>query len=324
MLHLRIVAPPEIASRTLEVLCASESVCNIVHLEGVATDPDGDLVLADVAREDASVVIDDLKDLDVEAKGSISVQEIDAELSRHNERAERRAGGTPTDAVVWEEVQTRTSEATELSVSYLVFMVVAALIALVAIHLDNPVLLVGAMVVGPEFGPLAGFCVAAVTRRRDVALRSFVALAVGFPVAITAVFATTLAFRAVGLMPGDLALAEGEIGDFISSPDFLSFFVAACAGVAGVLSLSTAKSSALIGVLISVTTIPAASGVGLAAAYGDGDAWRGSLLQLGINFATILAFGTIALGIQRALYHRRLRRHEREVPLPTKNDAAPH
>ena len=48
------------------------------------------------------------------------------------------------------------------------------------------------MVVGPEFGPLAGLCVAVVERRRDVALRSLTALAVGFPVGITAAFLFTL------------------------------------------------------------------------------------------------------------------------------------
>ena len=41
-----------------------------------------------------------------------------------------------------------------------------------------------------------------------------------------------------------------------------SLFVAFCAGTAGMLSLTTAKSGALIGVLISVTTIPAAANIG--------------------------------------------------------------
>ena len=55
------------------------------------------------------------------------------------------------------------------------------------------------------------------------------------------------------------------------------------------LSLSTAKSGALIGVLISVTTIPAAANIGLAAAYQDWESWRGSIEQLAINLASIVA-----------------------------------
>ena len=71
------------------------------------------------------------------------------------------------------------------------------------------------------------------------------------------------------------------------------------------LSLSTAKSGALIGVLISVTTIPAAANIGVAAAYQDWESWRGSIEQLAINLASIVAAGTAVLAAQRALYLRR-------------------
>ena len=105
----------------------------------------------------------------------------------------------PSDAVVWEEVEARTSETTELGGNFLAFMVLACLIASVGIFPGSPILIVGAMVVGPEFGPLAGLCVAIVERRRDVALRSLTALAVGFPIGITAAFLFTLFCVATGL-----------------------------------------------------------------------------------------------------------------------------
>ncbi len=56
MVHLRIVVPAEKSERTLELLESTESVYNIVFLEGCARRPTGDLILCDVAREDASVV----------------------------------------------------------------------------------------------------------------------------------------------------------------------------------------------------------------------------------------------------------------------------
>ncbi len=94
---------------------------------------------------------------------------IDTAISRAADEAERHAPGAPADAVVWEEVEQRTSENVELSGVFLLFMVLAALIAAVGIYLDSEILIVGAMVVGPEFGPIAGFCVALVQRRRDLA-----------------------------------------------------------------------------------------------------------------------------------------------------------
>lgn len=316
MIHLRIVTPAEKSDRVLELLERSASVCNVVYLQGAARRPAGDVILADVAREDASVVISDLRELEIHRDGSISIDPIDTQLSDHSDRAIEHAKGAPSDAVVWEEVEARTNENVELSGVYLAFMVIAGLLAAIGIYQDSPILIVGAMVVGPEFGPLAGICVAAVHRRGRLALRSGLALIVGFPLTIAVVYLTTLAFKAVDLFPGRFSEADHGLANIISQPDFFAFFVAACAGAAGMLSLSTAKSGALIGVLISVTTIPAAANVGLAAAYEDWSSMRGSLAQLGINLGSILLAGAAVLYVQRLLYLRRKKRHLAEPDRP--------
>lgn len=309
MVHLRIVVPSDRSERALDLLKATDSVCNIILLPGTSQRPEGDVILCDVAREDASVVFSDLKGLDIHKLGSIALEVIDTELSEFARQAEKRAKGAPADAVVWEEVEHRTSENVELSAVYLLFMILAALIAAVGIFQDSEILIVGAMVVGPEFGPIAGLCVALVTRRRRLALRSLVALAVGFPLAISAVYVAVLAFKATGVTPDSFSEDDHQLAIIIANPDFFAFFVAVCAGAAGMLSLSTAKSGALIGVLISVTTIPAAANIGIAAAYQDWPAWRGSLGQLCVNLVAILLAGTTTLLIQRLLYRRRRRDH---------------
>ena len=182
MIHLRIVAPEEQAHKALEILHGSPAVLNVVHLHGAAKKPDGDLILCDVAREEASVIIGDLKELEIPRVGSIAVEHIDTALSDAAEAAEKAAPGLPSDAVVWEEVEQRTSENTELSVSFVAFMVLAMQIGAVGILLDQPILIVGAMVVGPEFGPLAGLCRwRSWSAAADLARRSFAALGVGLP-----------------------------------------------------------------------------------------------------------------------------------------------
>ena len=305
MIHLRIVAPERKAQATLETLERFGSVCNIVHLPGAARRPQGDVILGDVAREDTSMVIADLRALRLKEDGSISLVEIDSQISDAADAAIENAEGLPSDAVVWEEVEQRTSEQVELSGVFLAFMVVAGLLAMMGIYQNSAILIVGAMVVGPEFGPLAGLCVALIQRRAPLARRSFRALAVGFAIAIAAVYLTTLLFRAVGFFDDDFSLDNHSFANLISSPDFFTFFVAACAGAAGMLSLSTAKSGALIGVLISVTTIPAAANVGVAAAYEDWDTCLGSLEQLGINLGSIVGSGVVVLWLQRLHYTRR-------------------
>ncbi len=309
MIHLRIVAPADCSKRALDLLSASPAVINIVHLEGAATRPEGDVILCDIARESASVILGDLKELDIPKRGSIAVEAVDFSLSDAADDAERAAPGLPTDAVVWEEVESRTQENTELSISYLIFMVAAMQIASVGIVLDQPILIVGAMVVGPEFGPLAGVCVALVNREPALARRSLMALLVGFAVGIVGALITTAIFIETGIFVADFVQSDHPLTQFISQPDFLSFFVAFVAGIAGTLSLTNAKSGALVGVLISVTTVPAAANVGVAGAYGDWDDAAGAAAQLGINLFGIVCAGMLTLGLQRAWYARQRHKH---------------
>jgi uncharacterized hydrophobic protein (TIGR00271 family) len=309
MIHLRIVAPEEIAHQALELLSGSPAVINVVHLHGASKKPEGDVILCDVAKEDASIILSDLKELDIPAQGSIAVEHIDTAISDAAAAAEEAAPGAPSDAVVWEEVESRTSEDTELSFNFVLFMVAAMLIAAVGIVLDQPILIVGAMVLGPEFGPLAAISVALVHRQAELVRRSLIALTVGFPIGILAAIGTTLILKWIGEFPENFDETRHPFTDFITDPTFLSFFVAFVAGAAGVLSLTSAKSGALVGVLVSVTTIPAASNIGVAAAYGEwGDAGKAAA-QLGINLAGIVTAGVLTLFIQRRYYVARRRKH---------------
>ena len=85
-------------------------------------------------------------------------------------------------------------------------MVIATLLAAVGILTDSAIRPLGAMVVGPEFGPLAALCLAIVMRRAAIAGRSLSALVVGFTVAIAASWGLTLVLRALELTPTEAAL----------------------------------------------------------------------------------------------------------------------
>lgn len=315
MVHLRIVVPSDRSEKVLRLLEAAPSVCNLVFLAGAARRPVGDVILCDVAREDTSVVIDDLKQLGVPREGSIALEQIDSQISEAATQAERAARGAPSDAVVWEEVEARTQESIELSGTFLSFMVLACLLASIGIFTASPILIVGAMVVGPEFGPLAGLCVAAVERRLGVALRSLTALAIGFPIGITAAFLFTLVCEGVGWIDSDFTSTNNPLTQFIAEPDEWSVLVAAFAGAVGVLSLTAAKSGALVGVLISVTTIPAAANIGVAAALGNWSDWRGAMFQLALNLTVIVLAGVSVLLVERLLFVRRRWRHRLDAPV---------
>ena len=310
MLHLRVVTPPDRTQQVQQLLCEDPAVWAVISIPGAGVHPPGDVVLADVAREDASVILDRLRALGLEADGSIAIESVDTAISNGARAAVAAARGEQADAVVWEQVEAQTSEQATLSQGYLAFMVLASAIAAAGIFTDSAILVVGAMVLGPEFGPLAGICVAAVQRRPALVRASLLAFVVGVVVAIVTTYLLSEVLIASGAEPDGFSLDEGLAG-LISNPDAYSVLVAACAGVAGMLSLTTAKSGALIGVLVSVTTIPAIAEIGVAAAKSDAASAAGAAAQLGVNVLTILGVGILTLAVQRAAFERRRRRAHR-------------
>jgi uncharacterized hydrophobic protein (TIGR00271 family) len=304
VLHLRLIVPAERSQAVLDVLRASPATAHIVLLPGAGEAPAGDVVLCDVAREGANPVLASLRELELDRVGAIAFEDAGVVLSASADRASHLAPGLDVDAVVWEEISQTTGQQTRLSVTYLALLALATIIASFGVMLDNPILIVGAMVVGPEFGPLAALCVGVVQRQFEVVRRSAVALAIGFPVAIVVTVISTWLLTGLGLLEKSMLLTERPLTDFIWRPDALSWVIGFLAGVAGMLSVTSARSGALIGVLISVTTVPAAANAAVALAYGVPGEAGGSLLQLLINLAAIVAAGLATLYVQRVWWRR--------------------
>ncbi|MEV4971444.1 DUF389 domain-containing protein [Streptomyces scopuliridis] len=311
MLHLRLLVPD---GRTDEVVQAVERTVGTAHLvvvPGASRDPRGDLVMCDVAREAGSGLIAQLRALGIDETGSISVENIDLSLSRTADEAEEEAPGEGADAVLWEHLEEVTHEESSLSLTYLAFLALATMIAACGVVLDNAILIVGAMAVGPEFGPLAGICTALVQRAPLLAWRSLTALIAGFVVAMGLTTVFSLVMDGFGLFTESMLAADRPNTSFIWNPDLFSLVVAALAGVAGMLSLTSAKSGALVGVAISVTTVPAAANAAVALGYGDFTQVWGSTSQLLLNLAGIVAAGTLTLLTQKALWAARRGRERR-------------
>ena len=304
MIHLRLRVPEDCREQVLALLVEDPTVTNVASWPDAFVKPAGHLVLADVARENASAVIGRLRDLDLHHHGSITVESLDTVLSDEAEAVERRAPGAPEDGVVWVEIENRLRAESRLSWVFVAFLTLATLIAGAGRILDQPILIVGAMVVGPEFTPMAAVCFALARPRLSMVPRALTTLAVGFVVAVlVATAAWTLAYHAFGLFTAQQA-ATGPQTDFIVKPDVWSFLVALVAGAAGVLSLTTAKSGPLVGVFISVTTVPAIGTIAVVVASGVWDEVGGALAQLGINMLGIVLAGVATLWLQKHVWRR--------------------
>jgi uncharacterized hydrophobic protein (TIGR00271 family) len=314
MLHVRVLSPSGSTPEVEATLAGDEAVVHLVVVPGAARSPAGDLVEFDVVREGATAVIERLRALGLDGEGdgdgAIVMENVDAALSYSARQAAREVPGLGVDAVVWQEIEEKTGEETNLSWAFLAFMVVATVIASIGVLLDQPILIVGSMVVGPEFGPLAALCVGLVRRRGYLVRRSALTLLVGFGAGMAVTVLATWLLTAAGLVDRSMLLADRPLTDFIWRPDALSWVVGSLAGIAGMLSLTSAKSGTLVGVLISVTTVPAAANAAVAVAYGVGREAAGSALQLAINLVAIIIAGALTLLVQ-LLAGRRVERRRR-------------
>jgi len=317
-----VIAPVDRTEPARSLLARHRGVTNLVVLPGVAVRPAGDLVLADVAREAADDVLDELRELGLTERGSISVEGVDLSLSADADRVERQAPGEGSDAVVWADLAAKAKEDSTVTATYLAFFAVATVLAGIAALLDSAVLVVGAMIVGPEFGVLAGICAGLVLRRAALVRRSLLALVVGFGVGIAAAVVATWVLTAAGLIDSAQLFAPRPQTDFIYRPDAMSFVVAFLAGIAGMLALTSAKSGALVGVLVSVTTIPAAGDAAVALAYalsaGPARPRADYLHQAGssagqllLNLLGLAIAGALTLWVQRQIWPWVLRRRGR-------------
>ncbi|MDX3454399.1 DUF389 domain-containing protein [Streptomyces sp. ME02-8801-2C] len=302
MLHLRLIAPADRTEDVVQLIEKTVGTTHLVVLPGAARNPVGDVVMCDVAREAGDELIAGLRRLGLDATGSIAVENIDLSLSERADKAEEEAPGEGADAVLWEHLADATHEESTLSITYVAFLTLATMIAACGVVLDNAILIVGAMAVGPEFGPLAGLSTALVQRHRRLAARSLIALLVGFAVAMLVTVGFSFFMDAVGLFTKAQLEADRPNTGFVYAYDWFSFVVAVLAGAAGTLSLTSSKSGALVGVAISVTTVPAAANAAVALSYGDTNQTWGSTVQLLLNLAGILLAATLTLLAQKWLW----------------------
>ncbi|MDQ7876810.1 DUF389 domain-containing protein [Microbacterium sp. QXD-8] len=297
MLTVRVTAPHELARRLRDRLREEPTVSDIVYVPSAALDGDGDLLHFALARENANNVMRMLRHAGVPANGSIVVSEPIAVASDAATAAERAAPGHPADGVLWAQLADRSREDARPSWSFFAFLLLATLIAGIGRLLDQPILIIGAMVVGPEFAPIAAICYAVVRRKRGIVGMASVTLFGGFALSAAIAWGVWAIVYAFGLITYEQA-TTGPLTEFIIAPDVWSFVIALLAGIAGVLSLTTSKSSALVGVFISITTVPAVGTIGLTLAVGAWDEAFSALLQLLVNLAGLFVAGIATLWVQ--------------------------
>ena len=304
LVHLRLTVPETLSERVRTFLADNDGVTNLTVQPGASLKPAGDLIEADVAREAAGPVLDELDAMGLDEVGGIVLTQPIGTPFAAAKTVEHQAVGDPDDAVIWRLVRIGAIASSHVTVSYLVLLVIATSLAAIAVLTDSSVLVVGAMVVGPEFAVVSAICVGLVLRDWRLAAQAAWMLLWTFAVAIAAITVLSLIGYHLGFFTEEMVTRPRPQTGFIWRPDKWSFIVALWAGAAGVLAIATEKANAMVGVFISVTTVPAAGNIALGLAVWDRAEIVGSTAQLALNIAGMLLAGTFTLIAQRFLWRR--------------------
>jgi uncharacterized hydrophobic protein (TIGR00271 family) len=287
MLHLRVYGRADSLTEIGEGLEDLAVARNVALIPGIRA---GHVLLtAEVTAERADGVLELLV--------RSGVDEQDIKLARLDEIGPIRPGRSAS--LIWADVLGQARANARPVARYLVFTIAAGAIAAYGVIEANAILIVGAMAVSPDLLPITAACVGFVSRRIRLVGRALTTLALGMGATCLTAALLTLVLDQVDLLPASFEIGESALSGLTTVNDS-TIAVALAAGVAGMLALET-RASAAVGVAISITTIPAAAYLGVAAGVGEVAEASGALAVLGVNVAMLLVAGTLTLIVQRRL-----------------------
>src|SRR5208282_5640105 len=154
--HIRLVSPGNLTAHLVDVLLADCGVANLVVLTGSARRPDGDAVQFDVPARSANVVLRRLEAFADDRRGPITIQSVDAAIGEQATPPPRRRLVQRDIAPVWDVVEAKIRSDAVYAPSFYILLAIAGLIGAVGILTNSQILVVGAMVVGPEYNAIMG------------------------------------------------------------------------------------------------------------------------------------------------------------------------
>jgi uncharacterized hydrophobic protein (TIGR00271 family) len=293
---LRITCPSGRTDAIVEALTTAAAARDVSVVPGASRTTGGDLVLADVPRASIDGVIEHLAGEHPDDV-HVAVEPSEPLYPRRDDVVD------DDDAVIWAQLSEDLHDSGRLSWANTLLVLIASAIAAVGIIQDQLLLIIGAVTMSPDYYPVADTCVAVVLRDHRRARRGLRTLAVIFGAAVVGAWALTEVLVRTHVISADTVPSQ-QITLFISEPDALTVVVAVLAGIAGALAVTLPGSRGLVGVFVSITTVPAAANVGVAFVAREWTEMRGAAIQLVANVASLLVAGVLTLEARRLIRQR--------------------
>jgi uncharacterized hydrophobic protein (TIGR00341 family) len=233
--------------------------------------------------------LDALRSAGVSEDAYTVVLSAETVVSRHFDELEARYESDEEngDQIAREELEARADDLAPSRRTYVVMTLVSTIIATAGLLLDSPATVVGSMVIAPLLGPAMSASVGTVLDDEEMFRRGVRLQLLGVVLAVVGAGAFAFLVKTTNVVPPGLdVLSLSEVSERLR-PDFLSLVVALGAGVAGVFSLMTGVSAALVGVAIAVALIPPAASVGIGIAWGVPTLAVGSSVLVMVNVLSI-------------------------------------
>ncbi|SFB81057.1 TIGR00341 family protein [Halobiforma haloterrestris] len=242
-------------------------------------------------------VLDELESVGIDEDAYTVVVDAETVVSRQFSalREEYEDGDVESDRISRQELQAEADELTPTFGVYTIMTIISAVVATAGLLLDSPAVVVGSMVIAPLIGPALGASVGSVIDDEELFTESVLYQIVGVVLAIAAAAAFAWLVKTTNIVPPGLDIASvGEISERLA-PDLLSLAIALGAGIAGIISIATGTSVALVGVMIAAALIPPAAAAGIAIAWGQPSAAIGSTVLVSVNVLSVNLAGLVTL-----------------------------
>lgn len=222
-------------------------------------------------------------------EATLPLEEEEEEEEEEKEKKEEKK--TQTDRKSVQEIHQNMHDDAELSKTYVVLIVLAAIVGAIGVLRNDVAVIIGSMVIAPLISPIMALSLATTLADSDLAKNALITSIAGFALAIF-----------VGILFGmglNVSVNNPQIAAR-TEVSLLYILLALSAGVAGSLSITKDVSRALVGVMVAVALLPPLVIIGLLiGSYNWIEAFGATLLFLvylvGLNLAGILTF--VAQGI---------------------------
>lgn len=292
MLRLRSSVDAGRAGQFGDLLRGMDGVRRVVSQPDEAATEPATVFVADVEPAAADRLVDSIAALGLSNEDYVLTRaEVVAPLRRH------LAPGV--EGFAWVEVMGQARANSRPLGRYLALITVAAIIAALGVITSSSILIVGAMAVSPDLLPICATCVGLVARRRSLAVRAFGTLCIGLALVVGVAAVLSGALKELGFLAQSFEVEDSSLAT-LARTDYSTVLIALAAGIAAMLSFET-RASAVVGVAISVTTMPASAYLGVAIGAGGFDEALSALAVLVINVSLLILSGTGTLVIQRLL-----------------------